>query len=1004
MQPAFSPNAFRDPARAEANLAQLDQRLPTQLRIPLASLLAASPDPDGALNLLERYTSRAPAELLAELAQFPTALTYLVAIFSYSSFLAEAFLSEPGLPLQFARDRKFTKLKSRDDLMQDYARFSTASPDPWISAQLVQFKRRTYLRIVLKDVLGIATLAETTMELSALADVIVTNSLMYCDQELRKRYGEPQYRDFRGRIARSEFSVISLGKMGGNELNYSSDIDLLFLYSHDGETSGGTEPDSVISNKEYFVRLANAITRTITQSTPYGQVFRVDLRLRPEGEMGDATISLKSALEYYEHRARDWELQMLIKARHSAGDEDLTRDFLRGVEPYIYSSPADFAAIETVLRTREKISRKLHESRVESLDVKRHRGGIRDVEFLTQCLQRLYGGRDHWVRSGGTLLALRKLNDKGWLSDSDYASLSNAYEFLRKVEHRIQLDVGQQTHRLPSDPRLLDKLARRVGVESAGEPGAALVSRLEIIFQRVDEIYEKVIHPRAAIASQSDYSLTPPAALTPEQAATSYDAALSFLRLHAPELADRVREAAIPERARRNALRFLGHLFSSSDLFAEARKHPAQFDRALQLISTSEYLAELLIHHPEDMTVLNSHGATLPSGTQLEIGLESASGGTGITSADGSVFPWIASSGWGLKEQMALLRQHYRAQKLALSDRDCAEISSIFTSLKRWSALGRRAISTAFAAACMALNLFERSDAPADFTRVLDENPFAILGLGRLGINEFDLASDADLIFIAGSGASPDQLEQWTRVVEKTIEILSSYTRDGAVFAVDTRLRPLGQEGELVVTQDAFLNYLDQQAKVWEGLTYIKACPVAGAMEFCCKIATDIANKAMERFGGCAELESEVHQMRRRLEREQSDSPADLKMAPGGYYDVDFTLGYLRLRHHTEIPPGANSLEQLCAVEKAGLIREDDADILRNGAAFLRAIDHAVRLVTGRPPDGLPEHIGHAALVEGLARRWGLLKTGAVEQPLSWRLRDVQQQVRYVHRRLVESE
>src|SRR5581483_6236922 len=228
-------------------------------------------------------------------------------------------------------------------------------------------------------------------------------------------------------------------KLGGNELNYSSDIDLLFLYSHNGETSGGSERDSIISNKEYFVRLAHAITRTITQSTPHGEVFRVDLRLRPEGDMGDMAISLKSAQEYYEHRARDWELQMLIKARNSAGDSRLTRELMRSVEPYIYASPGDFAAVESILMSREKISRRLRESGSAAIDVKRHRGGIRDIEFVVQCLQRLYGGKDPWVRSGGTLFALRKLNDKGWLSDADFASLTASYEFLRKVEHRIQL-------------------------------------------------------------------------------------------------------------------------------------------------------------------------------------------------------------------------------------------------------------------------------------------------------------------------------------------------------------------------------------------------------------------------------------------------------------------------------------------------------------------------------------------------------------------------------------
>ncbi len=1018
MLPSFSLIAFADPAKARSNLSRLVQQLPLELHFPLASLLSASPDPDGALNLLERYASRAPAELLSEMARFPTALTYLTAIFGYGSSLAEAFLSHPGLPLQFARDRNFTKVESRDDLMQDYARFSTASPDPWISAQLASFKHRMYLRIVLKDVLGISTLAETTLELSELADVIAANALAYCDQELRKRYGEPQYRDAQGRIVRSEFSIIALGKMGGNELNYSSDVDLLFIYSHDGETSGGNEPDSVISNKEYFVRLANAVTHTLTQSTPFGQVFRVDLRLRPEGEMGDATISLKSALEYYEHRARGWELQMLIKARHSAGDGELTRAFLRGVEMYVYSSPTDFAAIETVLRARANISKKLKGRREETADVKLHRGGIRDIEFLTQCLQRLHGGRDPWVRSGGTLQALRKLNDKSWISDRDYAALTSAYEFLRRIEHRIQLDLGQQSHRLQQDPDALDKLARRVGVDAAKNPassspssdrvrpGAALLAELEKSFQRVDEIYQRVVHPRAVMVSGNDYSLRPPAALTADQAAPSVDAAMGFLTFHAPELAESIHHATIPRRARQQAARILGQLFGSADLFQGACENPGKLARALEVIGASEYLADMLIHHPEDMMILDSTPASPDEpAAQLEIGLGNLlDGGAPPALNDTSALPWISAPGWGVRQHMSVLRERYRAQKLALSDRDCAGVISIFTSLTRWTSLAAESLCAAFAVACEDLKFTRGAPVETGTGEPLAAGPFAILALGRMGMGEFDLGSDADVIFVAHARATPQEIELRTRLAEKTIEILSSYTRDGTVFPVDTRLRPLGQEGELGVTEYSLIAYIRQQAKVWEGLTYLKASPMAGDIEFGQKVAAEIVHQVTERFSKLPDLEGELHHMRRRLERERSTSPSNPKTAPGGYYDIDFTLGYLRFQHGINAPPGANTLEQLRAVQEAQAIRPEDAQILARGAGFLRSMDHAVRLVTGRPAEGLPEHIGHAALVEDLMRHWGMLDTVKAGQPLSSRLRDIQQEVRYVYRRLVESE
>jgi len=990
MRPEFSAVPFEDPDKAEGNLACLEQQLAPTLMGPLASLLAQSPDPDGALNLLERYVQGAPPDVLGELARYPTALSYLVAIFGYSAFLAETLLAEPGLVIQFARDRNFTKLKSKEELMQDYARFATTSPDPWLAAELARFKRRNYLRIVLKDVLGISTLGETTLELSALADVILTNAVLYCDRELEKRYGQPQYRDEQGRIVRSGFSIIALGKLGGSELNYSSDIDLLFLYSHDGETAGGSERDSVITNKEYFVRLAHAITRTITQTTPQGQVFRVDLRLRPEGDQGDLAISLKSAREYYEHRARDWELQMLIKARHSAGDARLTRDFLRSVEPEMYRAPGDFEAVESVLGTREKISKKMRESRGQAIDVKRHRGGIRDIEFLVQCLQRLHGGRDPWVRSGGTLFALRKLNDKGWLSDRDYACLTTTYELLRKVEHRIQLELGQQTHRLPTGARALDRLARRVGVEAGAyeTPGAALLRRLREGFAGVDEIYQRVIHPRGVTAPGATFELEPLSVTAPELGFHSFDFVLSYLDVQAPDLARVVREAAVPERSRKNVTRLFAALLASSERFALVRRNPRFLRRALEVTGASAYLAELLIHHPEDLAVLDPSETALPTEAvtrQMEIGLESC--------GELEPYAWASETSLDMREKMALLRRNYRLRVLELAAADLAAGGAPFSVLKRWSTTAARSVASAMAIAQAALKGTTGTEQAGW--------PFVVLALGRLGLSEFDLASDADLIFVVSSDVGRDELSFWTRLAEKTIEVLSSYTREGTLFAVDTRLRPCGQEGELVVTQGALLSYVAESAQVWEGLTYLKACPVAGNRELSRQTVARLVAAVLDRFGPYPNLEGELHQMRGRLEKEVTVSPSSAKTAPGGYYDVDFAVSLHRLRGRITTPAGANMAEQIAALRSAGRLSDADAEVLTASAGFLRSVDHAIRLVTGKAAQGLPEHVGHAEAVETLARRWGLISE---QENLTQRLRETQQQVRCVYRRLVGTE
>jgi glutamate-ammonia-ligase adenylyltransferase len=981
MRPEFQAVPFEDREKAELNLARLEQQLAPTLVVPLASLLAHSPDPDGALNFLERYAQEAAADVLGEIARYPVALSYLVAIFGYSGFLAETLLSEPNLVIQFAHDRNFAKLKSKEDLMQDYARFATTSSHPWLAAQLARFKRRNYLRIAMKDVLGLSTLGETTLELATLADVTLTNALLYCDGELEKRYGKPQYLDPQGRIARSGFSVISLGKLGGNELNYSSDIDLLFLYSHDGETAGGNE--ATVTNKEYAVRLANAITRTITQPTPQGEVFRVDLRLRPEGEQGDLAISLKSSLEYYEHRARDWELQMMIKARHSAGDAWLTRDFLRNLEPRIYGLPGDFDTVESVLRSRERISQKLRDSGEQAIDVKHHQGGVRDIEFLAQCLQRLYGGQDAWVRSGGTLFALRKLNDKGWLSDHDYAQLTNFYVFLRKVEHCVQLEHGQQTHRLPAGAKSLDRLARRVGVgagprESAGQ---ALVAKLREGFEEVNEIYQRVIHPRTPPAG-SRFELKPPPAVTPDLGHAPYDSVLKFLSVQAPDIADRVREADIPERCRKVAARFLAALLESPERFALAREKPELLRHALVVVKESEYLAELLIRHPEDMIVLD-HSAAPPAAAQMEIALAGAE--------DVGPASWASEPVWAMRQKMAMLRRHFLARVLELGGADLAAQESGLRVLKRWSALAARCVSSALEIAGTVLDLPNLGEREHPW-------PFAVLALGRLALNEFDLASDADLMFVAGPGTERGELDLWKRLGVKMIDVLSSYTREGTVFAVDTRLRPRGQEGELVVTQEELLRYVQEDAHVWEGLTYLKACHVAGNAALGRDTVSRLVKAIFERFGASSSLAAELRQMRCRLEREMPVPATNTKTAAGGYYDIDFTVSLLRLRGQVAVPAGANMAEQLAALSSSGLANEEDLWGLSEGANFLRSVDHAVRLVTGRAAEGLPDRAGYAEAVENLARRWGLI---AGAETLAERLDQTRRQVRDVYRRVV---
>ncbi len=530
-----------------------------------------------------------------------------------------------------------------------------------------------------------------------------------------------------------------------------------------------------------------------------------------------------------------------------------------------------------------------------------------------------------------------------------------------------------------------------MGAEPGPEerPGEALEREVRQALACVDEIYQHVIHPRSPTAAGRSFELKPVPALLPDPGHVSFDSLLNFLEVQAPEVARLVREVGLPGRARKNATRLLAAIVSSSERFALARAKPECLRLAIEVAGLSDYLTELLVHHPEDLEFLDAARPAPPegaTGAQLEIGLE-----RGTASESHS---WAADRRMELREKMALLRRHYRARVLGLGTADLVGNGSAFAMLQRWSANAARSISSALV---IAQNALSQEANPCG----LADCPFVVLAMGRLGLNEFDLASDADLVFVAESQAGRERLEHWTRVAEKTIEVLSSYTRDGALFAVDTRLRPRGQEGELVVSVETLSNYLKENAKAWELLTYLKAFPLAGNLDLG-REATDRLQVAIhERLATYHDFEGELHQMRRRLEREVVVPSSNTKTAPGGYYDVDYAVSYLRLRNRVEALPGANMAEQIEALRAAGNIAPEDARTLTAGAGFLRSVDHIIRLVTGKAPQGLPEHLGHAEAVESVARRWNLVPEG---QTLARLLSDTQQQVRYVYRRLVGSE
>src|SRR5215472_16260547 len=494
MQSLLEGVEFRDPLRARDTVIRLGSGLPERIAERIQLLLATVPDPDTSLRYLERLRQDSPS-VFDRITSSVSALRCAVNIFSYSNFLAESVLQNPERILQVANSgslyRVLTAVEYEERLFDFLGKDHQGAPS---AESLARFRRRQLLRIVVRDILGIAALSEVAEELSNLADAILDVTYRRIREELVSRHGEPRLGD--GTIC--GMSVISLGKLGGEELNYSSDIDLMFVYGGSGETDGPV----VISNKEFYKKVANAFTGLLSSYTSDGQCYRVDLRLRPDGTLGEICISLEGARSYYEQRARDWEKQMLIKARLSAGENEPGAALLDFVEPLIYQSSLDFGAVEAVSETRQRISEKMAARRRpgQGLDIKLMPGGIRDIEFLVQCLQRLHGGRDQWVRHGGTMFALFRLRDKGLLSDGEYARLSAAYQFLRYLEHRLQVEEDRQTHTLPAAEARLNLVARKMPPEPGGVTLTAdtLRARLSEHLAAVKEIYDRIVLARRA--------------------------------------------------------------------------------------------------------------------------------------------------------------------------------------------------------------------------------------------------------------------------------------------------------------------------------------------------------------------------------------------------------------------------------------------------------------------------------------------------------------------------
>jgi len=874
------------------------------------------PSPDSATRFILQFGEKNPSHL-TRLKKNSGLFSDVLALASNSPLLATTLIQNPEYIGWLGRKRAASAVRDKDELLESLARFAMTHSSLEPNVMFARFRRRELLRIFLRDVRRLGTIAEITEEISNLADAILENALRIARQMVDNRYGPPFESDAKGRERPSDLAVVSLGKLGSKELNYSSDVDLLFIYTADGKTKGTGEKPAV-TNAEYFVKVAETVTKLVGNPSGEGAAYRIDLRLRPRGRVGALALSLKETTRYYLNEARNWERQVLIRSRCSAGSTEIFRKFYASVEPAVYARDLDpAAALEEVYRSKKKID---EESSGSYYNVKLGRGGIREIEFIAQALQLAFGGRDRWLRAPHTLISLSRLADRGYLSEGEHTELSNAYDLLRRLEHLLQMEHGLQTHTLPSEPERLHLLARKAGLADAD----ALKFEVEAAADAVNRVFLRVFGEEAARLRLGGFG---PGDTRPDP---------THIELSAP-----------PSAAETLAARIVAAIEKYGAGEGLTIEGPAVIEK---IAAVSPAFSEMLAAMPwltEDLTEpVRDLAKGDPAGRFAALGI-----------GDG-----------GMNAIMSPMRKIWARSIMEIAVADIYQTMPIAETRAAQTRLAEASVEFALRAA---MAEHERRSG------VKIPKP-AILGLGKLGSGTLDYGSDLDMIIVfdekQGGRSAGELVEHYGRVIESFVTLLSSMTREGNLYRVDLRLRPYGKEGPTAVSRGSLIDYILEHASVWELLAYVqlRAVTDGDAADFEAAVREAIRQRAAAEPPD--KVRDDCRTMRLRLEElhgtPKGGRDINLKFGAGGLLDVYFIVRYLQLVHpDAAAPEDRSTAAKLAAFRTSGTLSAGDFDVLSGGHAFLSELDHNIRLTVGRT-SRYPRTNRHALHV--IAGRMGL--------------------------------
>lgn len=868
-------------------------------------------DPARVRHALERLRESWPAdfpalgEVLESLGEARGALAHLLAV---SPVSVDKLVRDPGALVWLAQASVWDEERRGGQMRVALAGMGAGAPrDTAVRAEhfatLRRWKQREMLRIALRDVGGLSGVEQTTLELSCVAEICVREVTAAWLADCRRKLGDPG----------TGLCVLGMGKFGGQELNYSSDIDVIFFHGEPGELASG------LSRQEFFTKVAQRVIETFSAVDAQGSLFRIDLRLRPEGESGPLVLSLDGMENYYAAFGETWERMALGKARLVAGDEELGYEFFQRHQAFIYPRLVSAEIVEEVAEIKARIERDVVGVANVHRNVKLGCGGIREIEFVCQSLQLLHGARQPFLQERNTLRVLRGLRELDLLPEEDVEALEAAYRFLRVVEHRLQIENEAQTHSLPESAEGLDLLSRSLAASGVLAPGVDFSSALARHTGAVRAIFLKVMRgPAKAPEAPVDVSFFADAAHASRVLADLGGVGNSSIsrrsrKLFAtlsPLLLARLREVADPDAALTRLARFAERYGLRGALFETLLTNPRVLELLVKLFDGSAFLSEIAIRRPQLVEEVARVGDLGVPRTCAEHLMGLARNEENLAWRD-----WV--------------RVYRRAQQLRIGLRDLLGFATLPQVWAECSAL---------AEACLVFTQRELGLAEA----------VTVVALGKFGGRELGYGADLDVIFVGSDSGAAAQL----------IAAMMQQTSEGRVFPVDARLRPEGNQSQLAVTLAEWEDYFARgRGELWEAQALTKARPVSGPQQ---SVWLDAAQEVWREHGRRADLFEKVEAMLGRIGEHRGGDPVlDFKTGPGGLMELEFFTQSRQMR------AGLWEPNTLAALGRLGMA---NVGALSEAYLFLRKIETVLRRMEDAGVSSMP---GDEVAQRRLAKRCG---------------------------------